>query len=127
MNLLLFSGSQSPLPVRYPHPSRPTLVLPPLVHRALHTALDAQPPSVLSESSNNALIIPHPGALSKHTLSQGTGSEYEITVKVQLSGSRSAESIVTCIRKALHVLGDVKGLTSIDIVLLGLPEGTSGK
>ena len=67
-SLLLFTTSQSPLPVRFPHPRKPILLLPPLVHRTLHAALDATPPSTafISSSSQPTVIIPHPETLRKH-------------------------------------------------------------
>lgn len=119
--LLLFSGSQSPLSVRYPRPAKSNLVLPPLVHRALHTALDPQQPSALVDS--DTVIIPHPGALSKHAFTDG---EYETTVKFQLTEAHTPETVVGFIREALRVLAERKGLNVIDVLLLGLPENVDG-
>jgi len=123
--LILFSGSQSPLAVRYPRPAKSPLVLPPLVHRALHTALDPQQPSVLVDS--DTVTIPHPGALAKHAISDGEyEKEYETTVKIQLTEARDPSTVVGLIREALQVLAERKGLNTVDVVLLGLPEDVDG-
>lgn len=124
MRLLLFSGSQSPLAVRYPHPSNPRLVLPPLVHRALHTALDAKPPSAALNSNTDTLIIPKPEALNKHTPAEYEQEDFEVTVKIQLRRPQSTEADLESIRSALEILSTRKGLSSPDVVLVGLPEGT---
>lgn len=120
MRLLIFSGAQAPLPVRYPHPSKPRLTLPPLVHRSLHTALDAQPPSAQIEAGQ--LIIPHPSALNKHTGSE----DNEVTIKIQVTGGEPSTYLHT-IREALGELASRKGLVCIDTALIGLPEDTDGK
>lgn len=124
MRLLLFSGSQSPLAVRYPHPKNPKLVLPPLVHRALHTALDAKPPSAALNSHTNTLIIPKPEALNKHTPAEYEHEDFEVTVKIQLRKQRSTAEYLDDIRSALEILSNRKGLSSPDVVLVGLPEGS---
>lgn len=96
-SLLLITTSQSALPVRYPHPHKPRLVIPPLVHRSLHLALDpprsesgtatassssgSSSPSPLirnfllapaesgsASGSGSTLIIPHPDTIIKHDL-----------------------------------------------------------
>lgn len=122
VRLILFSGSQSPLPVRYARPSKPTLAIPPLVHRALHTALDAQPPSALFDKSADTLVIPNPSAFVKHT--SGGDKEYEVTVKIQVSAA-TPSSYYQTVKDALQVLADRKGLAAADIVLVGLPDGAN--
>ncbi|WWC88202.1 uncharacterized protein L201_003107 [Kwoniella dendrophila CBS 6074] len=74
-NLYLFTTSQIPLPIKYPHPRKPILVLPSLIHRSLHNSLDGETPSFLiqqQEGSNTkgkeTIIIPHPDNLIKHDL-----------------------------------------------------------
>lgn len=124
MRLLLFSGSQSPLAVRYPHPKDPKLVLPPLVHRALHTALDTKPPSAALNSHTNTLIIPKPEALNKHTPAEYEQEDFEVTVKIQLRREQSTQEYLESIRSALEILSTRKGLSTPDVVLVGLPEGT---
>lgn len=124
MRLLLFSGSQSPLAVRYPHPKGDRLVLPPLVHRALHTALDAKPPSAALNSNTNTLLIPKPDALNKHTSAEYAKEDFEVTVKIQLRKQQPTEAHLDDIRSALEVLSTRKGLSSPDVVLIGLPEGS---
>lgn len=124
MRLLLFSGSQSPLAVRYPHPKSPKLVLPPLVHRALHTALDAKPPSAALNSHTDTLIIPKPEALNKHAPAEYEHEDFEVTVKIQLRRQQSTEAQLDSIRSALEILSTRKGLSSPDVVLVGLPEGS---
>ncbi|EJT45443.1 hypothetical protein A1Q1_06059 [Trichosporon asahii var. asahii CBS 2479] len=126
MRLLLFSGSQSPLAVRYPHPKDPKLVLPPLVHRALHTALDTKPPSAALNSHTNTLIIPKPEALNKHTPAEYEQEDFEVTVKIQLRREQSTQEYLESIRSALEILSTRKGLSTPDVVLVGLPEGTLG-
>ena len=81
-SLLLFAPAQNPLPVRYPHPHKPRLHLPALVHRALHSALDGEQPSFAyttetttassstsgsssTPSSGPTLVIPHPDSIIK--------------------------------------------------------------
>jgi hypothetical protein len=127
MRFLLFSGSQSPLAVRYPRPAKSTLVLPPFVHRALHTALDQSQPSATVEASTDALLIPNPSALAKHTFGSGDEAQYEATVKIQLTEARTAQGVVDAIKDALQVLAQSKGLTTIDVILLGLPEDVDGE
>lgn len=128
MRLLLFSGSQSPLAVRYPHPDKPVLALPPLVHRALHTALDAQPPSALIDTASDTLVIPNPAALTKQTTTPlGEDTEYEVTVKIQLLAAVPPASYVHAVKEALQTLSDRKGLSRATVVLVGLPDGTSGE
>jgi hypothetical protein len=120
MRLLLFSGSQSPLATRHPRPkSTSALTLPPLVHRALHTALDPEAPSAVV--SSGTLVIPQPGALARHALAQGE-TEFETTVRIQLCRA-DADRVVASVSEALAVLEQLKGLGSVDVVLLGLPEG----
>nr|XP_018265042.1 uncharacterized protein I303_03224 [Kwoniella dejecticola CBS 10117]OBR87200.1 hypothetical protein I303_03224 [Kwoniella dejecticola CBS 10117] len=65
-SLYIFTTSQIPLPIKYAHPRKPVLVVPPIVHRSLHNALDGDTPSV--SYAEGELIIPHPDGLVKHDL-----------------------------------------------------------
>ena len=65
-SFLIFTSFSNPLPRKYPHPHKPNLLIPPLIHRTLHTALDKDPPSTASTPSG--LIIPHPDFIIKHDL-----------------------------------------------------------
>ncbi|BEJ18181.1 hypothetical protein CspHIS471_0704580 [Cutaneotrichosporon sp. HIS471] len=116
VRLLLFAGSQSPLPIRYPHPDKPRLALPPLVHRSLHTALDAAPPSALF--SDDLLSIPQPGTLHKHE----PETDHDATVKVQVCAG--ATDYLAAIEEALGTVARVKGLSVVETGLVGLPAGT---
>lgn len=120
--MLIFSGAQAPLPVRYPYPAKPKLALPPLVHRSLHTALDVQPPSAQFDSGSGILVIPHPAALTKHSASD----DHEVTIKVQITGG-DPSTYLSSIQDAIQVLASRKGLSSIDTALIGLPENTDGE
>ncbi|OCF75303.1 hypothetical protein I204_04156 [Kwoniella mangroviensis CBS 8886] len=75
-SLYLFTTSQTPLPPRYPHPSKPKLVLPSLVHRTLHNSLDGDAPSLSFDQGNGkgTVIIPHPDGLVKHDLPSSSNS-----------------------------------------------------
>ncbi len=119
VRLLLFAGSQSPLPVRYPHPDKPRLALPPLVHRSLHTALDAAPPSALF--ADGLLSIPQPGSLHKHAVE----ADHDATVKVQVCAG--AADHLAAIEEALSTLARVKGLSVVETGLVGLPAGPGGE
>ena len=65
-SLLVFTTSQIALPRRYPHPHKPNLIVPPLIHRALHSAFDPDPPRV--SVSGSTIIIPDPESIVKHDL-----------------------------------------------------------
>lgn len=92
-SLYILTSSQAPLPVRYPHPHKPRLVIPPLVHRTLHNALDKDPSSstsskqgYLHDERSGRVVIPHPDAISKHDLPStssaiGTGGNEEFSGK----------------------------------------------
>lgn len=99
-------------------------MLPPLIHRALHTALDAKPPSAALNTSTDTLIIPKPEALNKHTPAEYEHEDYEVTVKIQLRRTQPIAACLDDIRDALEILSSRKGLSSPDVVLVGLPEGT---
>ncbi|CAK9782255.1 hypothetical protein CC85DRAFT_325376 [Cutaneotrichosporon oleaginosum] len=118
VRLLLFAGTQSPLPVRYPHPDKPRLALPPLVHRSLHTALDAAPPSALF--ADGLLSIPQPGSLHKHA----RDADHDATVKVQVY---AGGEYLPAIEEALGTLARVKGLSEVETGLVGLPAGTGAE
>ena len=143
-SLVIFTTSQSPLPIRFPRPHKPTLNLPALVHRSLHSALDASPPSLSTQ--DGTLIIPHPDTLIKHDVpphhthpahtstdaaraaqpeAAGTGSakgdelEAEITVKIHLVGDGSPSTRAQWVDDALETLRRHKGLSEIDTLLIG--------
>ncbi|WWC96638.1 hypothetical protein V866_003510 [Kwoniella sp. B9012] len=75
-SLYLFTTSQTPLPPRYPHPSKPKLILPSLVHRTLHNSLDGDTPSISFDHRNGkgTVIVPHPDELVKHDLPSSNNS-----------------------------------------------------
>lgn len=58
-SLLLFTTSQTPLPPRYPHPTKPRLQIPSFLHASLHSALDRDPPS-FKLNPDGVLLIPDP-------------------------------------------------------------------
>jgi hypothetical protein len=59
-SLLLFTTTQTPLPVRYPSPeSQKSLLIPPLLHASLHLAVDRAPQS-LTLTDEGVLMIPNP-------------------------------------------------------------------
>ncbi|KAL1405189.1 hypothetical protein Q8F55_008814 [Vanrija albida] len=122
VHLLLFSGVQAPLQVRYSRPAKPKADLPPLVHRALHTALDSKPASASYEASSDLLIIPRPGTLHKHSWDECSLADYDVTVKVQIVNKGTAASYAAFVGKALETLAEHKGLEQLDTVLVGLPE-----
>lgn len=143
-SLLIFTTSQSPLPVRFPRPHKPTLNLPALVHRSLHSALDVSPPSI--STLDGTIIIPHPDTLIKHDVppdhahpphtstdaalsaqpeaagtrsAKGDELEAEITVKIHLVGEGSPSTRAQWVDDALETLRRHKGLSEIDTLLVG--------
>ncbi|KAK1927682.1 hypothetical protein DB88DRAFT_478877 [Papiliotrema laurentii] len=146
-SILLLTTSQAPLAIRFPRPHKPTLNLPVLVHRSLHSALDAIPPSVQTDSTLASVVIPHPDTLVKHDVpirhrhpsahsplgpddvnavsqpeassGQGDELEAETTVKVHLVGAASAETRAEWVRDALEALETLKGLSEVDTLLVG--------
>lgn len=146
-SILLLTTSQAPLAIRFPRPHKPTLNLPVLVHRSLHSALDAIPPSVQTDSTLASVVIPHPDTLVRHDVpirhrhpsahsplgpddvnavsqpeassGQGDELEAETTVKVHLVGAASAETRAEWVRDALEALETLKGLSEVDTLLVG--------
>ena len=126
-SLYILTTSQSPLPPRYPRPHKPILLLPPLFHRTLHSALDANPPS--ASSSSTAVIIPHIDSIVKHDvpaqiqngspLTDSDGADAEVTVKLHLIGSADASTRAGWISEALEFLERRKGLGCVDTLLVG--------
>ncbi|EIW72709.1 hypothetical protein TREMEDRAFT_58878 [Tremella mesenterica DSM 1558] len=146
--LYLITTSQTPLPLRFPRPQKPNLVVPPLIHRSLHSALDADPPSIVK--SKGTLWIPDPLTVSKHDLpsiqsnlplptppssaiiensqppnliinhTHARGNENdELTVKLHLVGSASPSIKAKWVEEALRILGEIKGLYGANHLLLG--------
>jgi hypothetical protein len=140
-SLILFTTSQIPLPTRYPHPHKPNLLIPPLVHRSLHSALDSTPPSYTS--TNTTLYIPDIETLAKHDLPPTSPStststrpsvidpnldgqppstsftESEVTAKLHFVSPSSPSTRLEWINDALATLSKYKGLTRIDNLLIG--------
>lgn len=81
-SLLLLTSTQAPLPTRYPHPHKPRYVIPPLVHRSLHNALDIAPKDTTSQNGSSPgysvvqgrLIVPHPDQIIKHDIPASNGT-----------------------------------------------------
>ncbi|WVQ85713.1 hypothetical protein IAT38_007879 [Cryptococcus sp. DSM 104549] len=126
-SLLLFTTSHTSLPVRYPHPRKPALLLPGLIHRALHTALDTSPPS-FALTPSGSLAIPHPGALARPAplpVANGDAApdaeqdDTEVTVKLHLVAAASAQERAEWVRASLGMLAEHKGLGAPDNLLLG--------
>ena len=132
--LYILTTSHTPLPARYPHPHKPTLLLPPLVHRSLHSALDAKPPSAFFSPSSSTIIIPHPDTLLKHDVpsrltppdTSTTGLESdkdeidaEVTVKLHLVAPADPRTRAGWVTESLGFLAEYKGLGSIETLLVG--------
>ncbi len=132
--LYILTTSLTPLPTRYPRPHKPVLLLPPLIHRSLHSALDAKPPS--ASTSRSSIVIPHPDSLVKHDvpararsytaltpeeagMDHGDEIDAEVTVKLHLVGEADAGTRAGWVEEALEFLGETKGLRSVDNLLLG--------
>ncbi|WVN85514.1 uncharacterized protein L203_100661 [Cryptococcus depauperatus CBS 7841] len=123
--LLLFT-LQSPLPVRYPHPSKPALVIPPLLHRSLHTALDLPSPS--ASLTDGSLRIPSVADLAVPESRQNVNgsaladavNDTELTVKIHLVSSLEAGvSRASWVQEALAILAESKKLGKPDNLLVG--------
>lgn len=139
--LYIFTTSQTPLGARYPRPAKPTLIVPPLIHRSLHQALDQTPPSigqspstnVSSDTASNVLgdrngskvkcegiTIPHPDQLRKHDIPSASEHEdVEVTLKIHLVGSGSAEERSQWVLDALALVDTHLGLGGADTLLVG--------
>ncbi|ORY24703.1 hypothetical protein BCR39DRAFT_546348 [Naematelia encephala] len=145
-SLVIFTTSQSPLGLRYEHPRKPLLVIPPLIHRSLHAALDGETPSVLIQDGIS--YLPHPDTLGKQDIpTRPTGppsssssssspviadpildsqpariisrGDSEITVKFHLVGNGTSTDKVKWIEDGLELLGRYKGLNQVDTLLVG--------
>jgi hypothetical protein len=118
-SLYLFTTSQNPLSARYPRPAKPALIVPPLIHRSLHQALDQSPPS-LSISSSKAVTIPHIDHLRKHDIPSASEREdVEITLKVHLVGPGSAGEKAGWVKEGLSLVQTALGIGGADTLLIG--------
>ena len=118
-SLYLFTTSQNPLPGRYPRPAKPALIVPPLIHRSLHQALDQSPPS-LSISSAKAITIPHIDHLRKHDIpSAPEHDDVEITLKIHLVAPANATEQAGWIKEALGLVQTAIGIGGADTLLIG--------
>ena len=134
-SLYILTTSQTPLPTRYPKPHKPNLLIPTLIHRSLHSALDPKPPS--ASTSSNTIIIPNPDSLVKHDVpsrkhrpqvitdqnndNRSDEIDAEVTVKLHLVGGEDEDPNVRAgwVKESLEFLGHTKGLESVDNLLLG--------
>lgn len=124
MSLTLFTTTQSPLPVRYPRPSASgSLLLPPLIHRSLHSALDSEPASALVDAGARTITVPHPDKITKHDIPLATAtadhSAHELTVKVHLVADGSSSERARWVEESLELLSSIKGLSGVDSLLVG--------
>ena len=131
ISLYVLTTSQTPLPTRYPRPHKPVLLLPPLIHRSLHAALDLKNPS--ASTSSSSIIIPHPDTLVKHDVparsearappaddeDEAEESDAEVTVKLHVVGKADPKVRAGWVTESLEILGTHKGLRGIDTLLLG--------
>lgn len=119
--LYIFTTSQTPLAARYPRPTKPTLNVPPLIHRSLHQALDQTPPSLSSTTTSpKGITIPHPDHLRKHDIPVAPEhDEVELTLKIHLVGEGSAEERSQWVQDALALLDTHLGLGGADTLLVG--------
>jgi len=118
-SLYIFTTSQNPLSVRYPRPAKPSLIVPPLIHRSLHQALDQSPPS-LSISSTKAITIPHIDHLRKHDIPSASEREdVEITLKIHLVGPADAQEKSEWVKEALSLVQTGLGIGGADTLLIG--------
>lgn len=144
--LLIFTTSQTPLPTRLPRPRKPQLILPLLIHRSLHLALDTSPPNL--STTNRTILIPHPDTLIKHDTpstsktthqngdtpsdplidsqpptqthtSEHDPTDGEITVKLHLISPSDPGTRIDQIHSALSIVSKYKGLNEIDHLLVG--------
>ncbi|KAL7423556.1 hypothetical protein Q5752_001136 [Cryptotrichosporon argae] len=139
----ILTTSQSPLAVPFAAPPKRVLRLPPLVHRALHAALDGEP-SVLS--AGGVLTVPHPDSVPRHDEptsnassssnningngnGNGDGGEGgdgaygaladdDITLRLHLPRGPAA-ALAEDIKSALAVLAETKGIARADVLLVG--------
>ena len=122
--LYIFTTSQTPLAARYPRPTKPTLNVPPLIHRSLHQSLDQSPPSLLINENGGGggggITIPHPDQLRKHDIPVAPEhDEVEVTLKIHLVGDGSAEERSGWVQDALGLLDTHLGLGGADTLLVG--------
>ncbi|KAK4686914.1 hypothetical protein P7C73_g3196, partial [Tremellales sp. Uapishka_1] len=111
----IFTTSQTALPVRYPHPRKPQLLVPALIHRCLHSSLDQTPPSLSvnkGDQGGKVIVIPNELDIPKYDLLE---SDVELTVKLHLVTSPS----LSIVKEALHFLSIYKGLDRIETLLIG--------
>lgn len=139
-SLVLFTTSQTPLAVRYPHPLRPILTVPPLLHRSLHNALDRDQPSAVFVGdaegvggvTQGTLYIPNleelvnPSPLSVpngHTALESVQDDIELTIKIHLTVSPTsiptASAQAEWVGEALQVVRKAKCLPLPDNLLIG--------
>jgi hypothetical protein len=127
-SLYIFTTSQNPLPGRYPRPAKPVLIVPPLIHRSLHQALDQTPPSLTVSSGSEStstpagIRIPHLDHLRKHDLpprSEQGPDETEITIKLHLVGPSTSEEKGQWVQEALKLVQNALGLVGADTLLIG--------
>nr|XP_019007619.1 uncharacterized protein I206_07634 [Kwoniella pini CBS 10737]OCF46400.1 hypothetical protein I206_07634 [Kwoniella pini CBS 10737] len=108
-DIYIFTTSQIPLPIKYSHPRKPNLVIPPILHRTLHNALDGESPSILFK--NSELIIPHPDELIKHDLpctsfSNSNSFENKLNENELLDSSFSNQILDSELTIKLHLIGN---------------------
>lgn len=139
-SLVLFTTSQTPLAVRYPHPRKPILTVPPLLHRSLHNALDRDQPSAAfvvnagdaGGVAQGTLYIPNLEELAKpsplpvangHAAPELVHDNIELTVKVHLIVSPTSTSPASAraewVSEALQVFRKAKRLPLPDNLLIG--------
>ncbi|OXG90807.1 hypothetical protein C345_01539 [Cryptococcus neoformans A2-102-5] len=139
-SLVLFTTSQTPLAVRYPHPRKPILNVPPLLHRSLHNALDRDQPSAafvgnaggVEDVAQGTLYIPNLEELVKpsplavpngHASPELVHDNIELTVKVHLivspTSTPTASARADWVNEALQVFRKAKRLPLPDNLLIG--------
>jgi len=120
-SLYLFTTSQNPLPGRYPRPTKPVLIVPPLIHRSLHQALDQDPPSLsVSQDAAAQITIPHIDHLRKHDIPSASDREdVEITLKLHLVGPGSSADQASWVKEALGLVQTALGIGGADTLLIG--------
>ncbi|KAK8865606.1 hypothetical protein IAR55_000750 [Kwoniella newhampshirensis] len=122
-SLILFTTSQTPLPVRYPHPRKPQLVLPPLVHRSLHNALDGEGPSVLNDEAT--LVIPHPDGLVKNDLPSHSHSLSEKTGVDQINQSSPQDGMIAQLPESASIHTPLDIELTVKLHLVSSPSSQS--
>jgi hypothetical protein len=120
-SLYIFTTSQNPLPGRYPRPTKPVLVVPPLIHRSLHQALDQTPPSLsVSQDDAQQITIPHIDHLRKHDIpSASDRKDVEITLKIHLVAPASSADQASWVKEALSLVQTALGIGGADTLLIG--------